>query len=416
MVTSRIKGVTIFSRKLARLRDMGGRGIYPGILLLSLGHLVTDINQGALPALLPFFLAEYGLSFAAAASLVFASNALSTLVQPLFGHLADRLATPWLLPLGIVLAGTGLATTGLASSYHAILAAVMVSGIGVAAFHPQGAWLVNRLAPREATAMSVFGVGGSLGFAIGPALTTWALLQWGLPGSLVLAAPALSIAALLAWWLRRVPLGPPGLVSHGRCAPRGRDAWGPFMGLTVVVIIRSVLGYGFSTFVPLYWIYVLHQSKASGAIALTTFTLVGVLGTLCGGRLADRFGRIRVVVGASVLLLPLIPAFLAAPSVPLALSALVAIGFIHAGSYSPLIVLAQEYIPNHLGFSSGVTLGIAVTAGGVATPLLGQIADWYGLGATFGVLAILPLVSAGISATLPEGRLPGPPMRRGASS
>ncbi|HXZ44304.1 MAG TPA: MFS transporter, partial [archaeon] len=166
---------------------------------LCVGHLVTDINQGALPALLPFLISEYHLSYTAAAFIIFCSNIASTVVQPLFGHLADRTLKPWLMPAGIVLAGTGIAAVGIVSDYVWVLAAVMVSGIGVAAFHPQGAQFVSRVAgEKKATAMSVFGVGGTLGFAIGPIIITAAVLHWGLKGSAILIFPAGLVAVLLA--------------------------------------------------------------------------------------------------------------------------------------------------------------------------------------------------------------------------
>ena len=267
------------------------------VVLLSLGHLVTDINQGALPALLPFLIAEHHLSYTAAGFLIFACNIASTVVQPIFGHLADRRPNAWLLPAGIVLAGAGLAAVGFVPSYALACAAVMVSGIGVAAFHPQGARFVNRVAgERKATAMSVFGVGGTLGFAIGPGLITAALLHWGLAGTAVLAVPTSLLAVLIARHLVSVPVdagGSPATLA-GKPTADGRDAWGPFARLTAAVVARAILSYGFNTFIPLYWIHVLGQSKAAGATALTVFALAGVAGNLIGGQLADRFGHKRV--------------------------------------------------------------------------------------------------------------------------
>ena len=87
------------------------------LALLSAGHLVTDVNQGALPALLPFLISEYHLTYAAAGLIIFSANIFSTVVQPLFGYLADRMSSPWLMPAGIVLAGAGLAATGIVSGY-----------------------------------------------------------------------------------------------------------------------------------------------------------------------------------------------------------------------------------------------------------------------------------------------------------
>jgi MFS transporter, FSR family, fosmidomycin resistance protein len=378
------------------------------VVLLGLGHLVTDINQGALPALLPFLIAEYGLSYAAAGFLVFASNIASTVVQPLFGHLADRRSTPWLLPAGIVLAGAGLAATGLVPGYGWVCLAVMVSGIGVAAFHPQGARLVNRVAgDRKATAMSIFGVGGTLGFAVGPGLVTAALLAWGMNGTAVLAVPTTLLATALAWHLAATPTGQSEAAQHRNEGPStvARDAWGPFARLTAAVVARAVLFYGFNTFVPLYWIHVLGQSKAAGATALTVFAVVGVGGNLLGGRLADRFGPTRVAAVGFCALLPLVPALTMASGAPAALAILALIGFALSTTYSPLIILGQAYLPNHIGLSSGVTLGVAVSIGGVATPLLGRVADHYGLWATLAVLSIVPLFSAGLALTLPRSAL-----------
>jgi FSR family fosmidomycin resistance protein-like MFS transporter len=374
------------------------------VVLLSLGHLVTDINQGALPALLPFLIVEYHLTYAAAGFLIFACNIASTVVQPLFGHLADRRSSPWLLPAGIVAAGAGLAVTGLVPGYAWILPAAMISGVGVAAFHPQGARLVNRVAgDRKATAMSLFGVGGTLGFALGPGLITAALLAWGMAGTAILALPTSLFAGWIAWHLTSVPEAPGIPVPHpsGSSSAAARDAWGAFSRLTAAVVARAVLFFGLNTFIPLYWIHVLGQSKAAGATALTVFAAAGVVGTLLGGRLADRWGLTRVAAIGFCALVPLVPALLAATRVPGALIVLALIGFTLSTTYSPLVILGQAYLPNHIGLSSGVTLGLAISIGGVATPLLGRVADQHGLWFALAVLALVPLASAALAVTLP---------------
>src|SRR5450756_1155421 len=73
------------------------------ITLLAAAHLFDDVNQGVVPALIPFFISERGFSIAAAAGLVFASNISSSVLQPLFGLLADRRSVPWLIPCGLLL-------------------------------------------------------------------------------------------------------------------------------------------------------------------------------------------------------------------------------------------------------------------------------------------------------------------------
>jgi MFS transporter, FSR family, fosmidomycin resistance protein len=304
-----------------------------------------------------------------------------------------------------MLASAGLAGTGVVSDYAGVLVAVTVSGIGIAAFHPQGARLVNRVAGvKQATAMSLFGVGGTLGFAIGPSLVTMAILHWGLRGVAVLVIPTGIMATLLSWHLstdagRRIIRG----MDHASVASeRPRDAWGPFVRLTLVVITRAILLYGINTFLPLYWIHVLHGSPAAGAMALTVFALASVVGNLFGGPLADRFGHTRIAAVAFCALLPLIPLLLWMTSRPAALGMVALIGMALSTTYSPLVSLGQRYLPNHIGLSSGVTLGVAISIGGVATPLLGQVADHYGLWAALATLSLVPIPSVLLALSLPR--------------
>ena len=143
------------------------------IALLSLGHFLIDFCQGVVPALVPFLVSERHFSYTAAASLVFALSATSSVVQPLFGQLADRLELAWLLPASVLVAGLGLALGSQSPSFSMVLTAFGFSGLGVAAFHPEAArkaYLVSG--ERRTTGMSLFSVGGGLGFALAPALTT----------------------------------------------------------------------------------------------------------------------------------------------------------------------------------------------------------------------------------------------------
>ena len=159
-----------------------------GLGLLGFAHLSVDLCQAATPALLPFFVERRGYSYAAAGALVFAATVGSSFIQPLFGHAADRLKLPWLMPVGVLLAGAGIGLAGIAPSYALTFAAIVLSGIGVAAFHPEGARHANYASgDQKARGMSLFALGGNAGFALGPALTTGAVLAFGLSGALLVA-------------------------------------------------------------------------------------------------------------------------------------------------------------------------------------------------------------------------------------
>src|SRR5215831_15943421 len=178
---------------------------YKSIALLSAAHLCDDINQGVVPAMLPFFISAHHLSYAAAAGLVLAQTLFSSVAQPLFGVMADRRPSPWLIPVGLSFAGIGVALTGLTHNYNLIFAAIAISGLGISAFHPEAARRVRYLSgSRQATTMSLFTVGGMAGFALGPLLITPTLIALGTGGAVFLAAPVLLMSVTVAYNLPRL--------------------------------------------------------------------------------------------------------------------------------------------------------------------------------------------------------------------
>lgn len=383
-----------------------GKTNYRSIVLLIIGHMTTDFNQGAIPVLLPFLIAAYQINYAAAATLVLAANLVSTLTQPLFGHIADRLSKPWLMPAGVLLAGIGVAGVGIAPSYGIGLFAVAVSGLGVAAFHPEAARLTNFLSgEKKASAMSFFALGGQLGFSIGPLLMTGALLYWGLKGTTSFIVPAVLMALLLSIVRLRGPVHA-GKGRHGPGAAQSaeRDDWKAFLRVAALALSRSTIFSGLNTFLPLFWIDVLLQSKVAGGTALTVLFASGIVGNLLGGKIADRYGcRIVVLVGF-VLLMIFLPLFALSRDPVWAMILLVPVGLVLSLSVSPLVVLGQGYLPSRIGFASGVTFGLAVSFGGVMAPLLGWIGDHHGLRTAISIVAFLPLLCTCIALTIPRQR------------
>src|ERR687898_1345275 len=239
--------------------------------VLSAGHLFTDLNQGALAALLPFLVAEHGLTLAAAGALVLAATVSSSVVQPLFGIFSDNRPLPALMPLGVLFAGVGMALVGVAPSYPLILLCVVLSGIGVAAFHPEAARFANYVSgARRARGMSFFSVGGNAGFALGPVLTTPLVILFGLPGALFLAVPAAIMAAVLFHELPRMLwFKPEAVESERETVANAPEHWGPFARMIGVVTVRSFVYFGLVAFVASYYERVLDVSPALGNTALT---------------------------------------------------------------------------------------------------------------------------------------------------
>jgi MFS transporter, FSR family, fosmidomycin resistance protein len=379
------------------------------IALLSLGHFLIDFCQGIVPALVPFLVVERRFSYAMAASLVFAISATSSIVQPLFGSLADRVAVWWLLPGSILLAGASLALGTQAQSYPVVLAAVGLSGLGVAAFHPEAARKAhNASGDQRTTGMSYFSVGGGLGFALAPVVTTAVAVTWGMHGITALLIPTCLVALLIA-----SSMGGAEARSHAaRGGPSftGEDDWKAFGILSGATVCRSIVFYGLNTFLALYFMSRWGQTAAEGNRALAIFLGTSIVGTLAGGYLADRLGRRRVIrmgFAGGVLFLAL---FALTPNRSLALALLVPLAVFLFMPTSVLVVLGQEYLPRRVGMASGVTLGLAVSVGGMCAPLLGRLADRHGLVSVVFLLLTVMIAAAFQTLALPPAGRHDQPM------
>ncbi len=369
--------------------------------LLSSGHFATDFSNGALPALLPFLKDRFSLSYTAVGAVILASQASSSLIQPLFGLWSDRRGAMWLLPAGVAVAGMGIALAADAPSYWLVLVLVLVSGLGSAAYHPEGSKFAGFVSGRKrASGMSWFSIGGNLGFGVGPIATTAVVVAFGLRGGLILAVPGLAVALALlvgASYLRGFVPG-----AGTTRAAAGRDDTAAMTLLLGVIALRSVAWFGLITFVPL-WEVSLGHSKSHGNHLLALMLFAGGVGTLALGPLADRFGP-RTVLLASVLATgPLALVFILVGGVPGTI-ALALVGTCVVGTFGVTMVMGQEYMPRHLGTASGLVIGLSVGLGGVAAVALGGLADTTTLRTALFVAAAAPLVASVLALMLPRAR------------
>jgi FSR family fosmidomycin resistance protein-like MFS transporter len=369
--------------------------------LLTGSHAVDDFYQGAIPALVALLVTSRSYGYAAASGITLAATLLSSVVQPVFGVLTDRRELRWLVPAGMAVAGIGIGLCGIVDNYVWTWACVAASGLGVAAYHPQAARSAGQASAGSAAGLSWFTLGGNLGYAAGPVVTTPLLLAAGLSGSPLLALPAVGYAAVLAYRLHRQPPASRREVPAASPAA-GTDQWRAFARLTAVVSVRSIFFFGVSSFLALYVLQQLRTSPSTGAAAVTVMFAAGVVGTLVGGRLADRVGRVAAMQAGYLLSLPGLAGLLLAPNLAVALGSVALLGIAIYLPVSVQVTLGQEYLPNRVGTASGVTLGLAVSAGGVVAPLLGLLADAHGLPLTLGVLLVLPALALLLTRRLPE--------------
>lgn len=390
------------------------------LALLGTGHAMTDISQGALPMMLAFLQPVFALSQLQVGMVMLAFNLSSSVIQPVFGILSDRFRAAWLIPLGCLLAGVGMALTGFSTNFPVLLAVSLASGLGVAAYHPEGSKYA-RLASgkRKATGMSIFSVGGNLGFAAGPVLATFFFALAGLRGSVGFLVLNGIMAGLLWLTLARITAAPggTGVTSAGQIKPNAgpisppaRDIKSAGKGipwyvlpvalLITVVVMRSFVHFGLVTFLPQYYVHYLQHSEQYAAAITSVFLFAGVFGTLVGGPAADRWGLKNIIVASMAALVPLLYLFVHLEGIWT--TVIVALmGFAIISTFAVTVVLGQEMMPGNVGLASGLMLGFGIGMGGVGATLLGWVADRWGLPAVFETMIIFPVIGLVLALLLP---------------
>jgi FSR family fosmidomycin resistance protein-like MFS transporter len=368
---------------------------------LSGGHLAVDFAGGALFVLIPYLHDKFHLSYTLAAVLVLCSTVSGSLVQPLFGLWSDRRGAIWLLPAGVAAGGIGMALASVSPTYGLVVLFVIVSGLGTAAFHPEGSKFAAYVSGRRrASGMAFFSVGGNIGFGLGALAAAVLVHALGLGGGLMLAVPCLAAAAVL-FSLRGYLLG---FVPDRETARReaGEDDTRALGLLLTVITFRSLSWYGVLTFVPL-WAESQGHSKQYGTGLLWAMLLIGGIGTIAAGPIADAVGLRTVLLAANVAICPLMLVFVLVGGAAGAI-ALAFVGIAVIGTFAITMVMAQQYMPTRIGTASGLSIGFSIGLGGIAAVILGGIADSIDLRTALLVSASGAIVATALTVLLPRER------------
>ncbi len=380
----------------------------PYLWILSIGHLIIDLCQGALPILTPLLAKSLNLSYFQVGLVALAFTFSSAIIQPLFGALSDRYSMPWLMPLGLFLSGSALAMTGRASSFGLLLFVVLLSGIGVAGYHPEGSKLAHYVSEEEkaGASMAIFSVGGNLGYGLGPMLTVFVLSFSGLASVHYIMIPGVLASLVFIFLLprfktilaARVPEEKKKFKYH---IDKVQNRNVNLLFLMLFVTVRSWIQAGLVYFIPFYF----HDLKGvfGPEFLVSAFLIAGALGTVLGGPFADRFGgRNGLLVSMVVSLVTIFP-FLHFKGNFIPVLAFIS-GAALISTFSTTVVFGQRLLPKNIGLASGLLLGFGVGMGSVGVTLLGAIADRAGLPLTMNIIGLLPLLGIVFAFTLPDIR------------
>lgn len=360
-------------------------------------HCINDFGQGSLAALIPFFIANFGLNYYQSASIIFCNTIVASVAQPILGYVADRWRVPWFIPVGFSITLISISAIALATSYEMILALSLIAGLGAALFHPEAALLVNRMQSNElGNAMGRFAVGGSAGFALGP-LLAGGVYVFG--GQFLWLFTAIALIGVLLYVYVFTGSAATDVIGESKSSAKstntGANDWVSFGKLFFVIASRSILFSVLSIFIPILYITVINGEASASSLALTMYFAMGAVLTYMGGALSDKLGFLKTVRLGNLIFLPSVLVFIFVPNIWGFFGAMIPMAFGVFSQYGPITVLGQKYLAKNAGFASGITLGLGITLGGLVAPYVGHLADIYDV-----QTALMTLIPVGLMGLL----------------
>ncbi len=367
---------------------------------LMLGHFTIDMYAGLLPVLYPLLTRRFDLDLGTVGLVSLAYTGVASFSQPLFGWIADRYGTRF---TGLTLAWTAVtfATIGFAPTFPVLLLLAALAGLGSGAFHPLGAVNASVVIPegQRNTGMSVYVTGGTLGVALGPLVGAILFSVFGVRGTALMFLPGAGIALWLLAEMRQISLRMPARAAGRGAAPAPPIPFGPLAVVVGVMMARMWTIFGIQAFIPTWYESLGYGPSFYGPLA-TTVILASAVGSIGSGTLADRFGRRTVLLGSTILTVPIVLLF-AAFTGPIAFVTGALIGLLAASTGPLLLVMAQQLMRGRAGMASGLILGLGFVTGAIGVPAMGALADATSIETAMQAQTLVVLASLGLVWLLP---------------
>ena len=371
------------------------------LVALSICHCLNDTLQSVISAVYPLFKEDLGLSFAQIGLITLVYQSAASVCQPLTGLFFDKWPSAWSLPTGMSFTLVGLLSLAFANTLPLVLCSVALVGIGSSVFHPEASRLTSLASGgKRGLAQSLFQVGGNLGGSLGPLLAAVFVAPYGrrhIALFTILAFTAIMVMIPVGHWYKSFLLrlrkaeGETLKTSVSRPLPMGKTVFSIAI-LLILIFSKYIYMASLNSYYTFYLIHKFGVSVQASQLYLFVFLIATAIGTLLGGPIGDRVGR-KYVIWASIL--GAAPFTLIMPHVEnLYLTTVLSfcVGLTLSSAFPAILVYAQEFLPYKLGLISGLFFGFAFGVAGIASAVLGNMADRYGIEAVYNVCGYMPLI------------------------
>jgi len=369
------------------------------LIALSIIHCMNDALQSIISAVYPLLKEDMMLSFAQIGLITLVYQSAASVFQPFVGLFFDKYPSPWSLPMGMTFTLIGLISLAFASSLTWVLVSVFLVGIGSSITHPEASRITSLASGgRRGLAQSLFQVGGNLGGALGPLLVAFLVAPYGrshIAYFSILAFIAILVMLPISRWyskyLTQIKREKLNTKEHIETPlPMGKTIFSIVI-LLVLIFSKYVYTASLTSYYTFYLIEKFGVTIQYSQILLFVFLIATAIGTLLGGPIGDKVGR-KYVIWVSIL--GAAPFTLLMPHVDLVWTVVLSfiIGLIISSAFPAILVYAQELLPYKLGLISGLFFGLAFGIAGIASAVLGNFADHYGIEAVYKFCGYMPLL------------------------
>ncbi len=374
------------------------------IFALTLVHFTGDFYSSFSSPLMPAFVEKLSLSLAQVGIITGLVRMLSFVIQPCVGYLADRYQTRIFIFCGLLFTIIFIPLSGIAHNYYILMLVLAIGSVGSSMFHPSVTGMVPLYSgTKKGFALSIFNTGGTFAFGVGPVFISWYVANFGLekmPATMVIGFIFLLVC--IAYIPMPVSEGFKNTGFIGSLKESVGDVWRPIALIWMVMVLRSVVAQSYMTFMPIYLSKSGHNLVSVGAI-VAIFIIAGTISGLLAGYLSDKIGYKLIFAVSNIMMLPSLLLYLMIPGKWIYGGAFIA-GFFVFASLPLAVAMAQTLAPKGRSMVSSLMMGLAYGLGGLASPLVGKLADIYSIESVLFYLAFLPLISVFIISRFPDVR------------
>ena len=361
---------------------------------LSMGHFMVDLYASALIPLYPFLTSKLGIKLSTISLIIACGHLFSSMMQPLFGFFADRMHHRTFMVWGLIMGAIFIPLTVVVDKTWIMALFLFFVMCGNALFHPQVTSLVNTFNfnnPNLSKYMGAFMGLGTIGYALGPVLSSTLVDNFGVYSLSYVTVLGVSTALILYFQVPKIPASTINKAKENFFnIMKEILKKKTYLSLIWIAIVKSGMSISFGTYAPFMLKERGFTLSQIGIIVSLFFILSGV-SMLTSSKIEKKIGAENIIKLSFWTVLPLILLFIhTLDKFPLfAVAIFILTGYFTFLSVSVTIVAAQNLMKEHKGVISGVMQGFSWGIGALSLAPLGYIGEIFGIDKVMILMALL---------------------------